>query len=229
MGFMLIRAWQSDNTVNSPAPGIRQGRPGIAGLYAMLALLAALLAGPSAMAAVPATCDIPDVVARSLPSIVSITVVRILHDDKSEPGKPSPVHLGIFVGSGFIVDPTGLIVTNKHVIEDAAAIRVTFQNRREVRAQLYASAVSIDLAVLKVNLPMALPTLSFGNSDALEMGQRVIAIGNPLGVGTSVSTGVISGGRTVISCGRRSTTTSKPTPRSIPAIPAGHCSIARAR
>ncbi len=193
MGIVLTRAWQSENVVRSPAPRRRQRRPGITGLYAMLALIVALLAGPGAMAAAPATCDVPDVVARSLPSVVNITVVRILHDDKSEPGKPSPVHLGIFVGSGFIVDPSGLIVTNKHVIEDAAVIRVTFQNRVEVPAQLYAAAVEIDLAVLKVNLPNPLPTVRFGNSDALEMGQRVIAIGNPLGVGTSVSTGVISG------------------------------------
>jgi serine protease Do len=192
MGIMLPRAWQRDNIVNPLAPHICRRRRGVARLHAALALIAALLAGPGAMAATPDTCDIQHVVARSLPSIVSITVVRILHDDKSEPGKPPAVHLGVFVGSGFIVDPSGLIVTNKHVIEDAAVIKVTFQNRKEVLGQLYASAAGIDLAVLKVNLPVPLPTVSFGNSDGLEIGQRVIAIGNPLGVGTSVTTGVVS-------------------------------------
>ena len=193
MGIVLTRAWQSENVVRSPAPRRRQRRPGITGLYAMLALIVALLAGPGAMAAAPATCDVPDVVARSLPSVVNITVVRILHDDKSDrrqavaraPGclrrlrlhrrsertyrHQQARHRGCRGDQGDLPEPV------------------------EVPAQLYAAAVEIDLAVLKVNLPNPLPTVQFGNSDALEMGQRVIAIGNPLGVGTSVSTGVISG------------------------------------
>jgi serine protease Do len=191
MEIGLTQAWQSNQGMASLAPRGRLAWRRVAGLFAAVALIAGLLAGPGAMAASTDTCDTQAVVARSLPSVVNITVVRILRDDKSEPGK-SPVHLGIFVGSGFIVDPSGLIVTNKHVIEDAAVIKVTIQDRTEVLGQLYASAAVVDLAVLKVNLPKPLPTVSFGDSDALEIGQRVIVIGNPLGVGTSVSTGVIS-------------------------------------
>ena len=192
MQIVLTRARRCNHRATPRVNRMRQGRRGVAGLGTVLALLAGLLAGPGAMAADLNACDVTGVVARSLPSVVNITVVRILRDDKADPGKPPGVHLGVFVGSGFIVDPSGLIVTNKHVIEDAAVIRVTMHNRQEIPAQLYAAAAGIDVAVLKVNLPAPLPTVSFGNSDALEIGQRVIAIGNPLGVGTSVSTGVVS-------------------------------------
>lgn len=99
----------------------------------------------------------------------------------------------IFVGSGFVVDPSGLIVTNKHVIQDAAVIRVTFHDRQQVPAKLVAAAALVDEAVLKVDMPHPLPFLRFGNSDALRLGEPVFAVGNPIGLGTSVSSGVISG------------------------------------
>ncbi|HEX4173474.1 MAG TPA: trypsin-like peptidase domain-containing protein, partial [Acetobacteraceae bacterium] len=98
----------------------------------------------------------------------------------------------VFVGTGSIIEPSGIIITNKHVIEGAALIRVTFHDKSEVPAQLIAAASLVDLALLKVNVPEPLPVLRFGNSDALKIGEPVIAIGNPLGLGTSVSTGVVS-------------------------------------
>ena len=91
-----------------------------------------------------------------------------------------------------MIDPSGIIVTNKHVIEGAAVIRVTFHDKTEVPAQLIAASNLVDLALLKVNLPKPLPALRFADSDALQVGQPVIAVGNPLGIGTSVSTGVVS-------------------------------------
>ena len=97
------------------------------------------------------------------------------------------------MGSGVVIDPSGILVTNKHVIQDAAIIRVTFNDRSRVSGQLIAAATYTDNAVLEVNVPNALPTLSFADSDAAKIGQPVVAIGNPLGIGTSVSTGVISG------------------------------------
>jgi len=157
----------------------------------LLAVIAALLCNTTANAAVPTACNISDVVAHALPSVVNISVVRVL--SKTESGQPTDDHFELFVGSGAIVDPSGLIVTNKHVIQDAAIIRVTFQNRKQVPAQLVAAAAVTDLAVLKVNVPGPLPILTFGNSDALKIGQPAIAVGNPLGIGTSVSAGVISG------------------------------------
>jgi len=157
----------------------------------LLALTVASLCATAAHATAPTECNIADVVGRALPSVVNISVVRVL--GKTESGQPTDEHFEVFVGSGAIVDPSGLIVTNKHVIQDAAIIRVTLHNRKQVPAQLVAAAAATDLAVLKVNVPEQLPTLSFGNSDALQIGQPAIAVGNPLGIGTSVSTGVISG------------------------------------
>jgi len=153
--------------------------------------IAVSLSAGAAHATAPTACNIADVVAHALPSIVNISVVRVL--SQTESGQPTYDHFEIFVGSGAIVDPSGLIVTNKHVIQDAAIIRVTFQDRQQVSAQLVAAAAYTDLAVLKVNMPHPLPALSFGDSDALRIGQPAIAVGNPLGIGTSVSTGVISG------------------------------------
>ena len=154
--------------------------------------LGALMAASPAMATPPATCDAATVVARVLPAIVNIWVAKILPETDSN-GKPTDKQqVETFVGTGFVVDPSGIIVTNKHVIQNAAMIRVTFHNRSQVTARLLAASSLIDFAMLKVNLGKPLPTLQFANSDDVEVGQPVIAVGNPLGLGTSVSAGVIS-------------------------------------
>jgi S1-C subfamily serine protease len=90
-------------------------------------------------------------------------------------------------GSGFIIDPSGIIVTNKHVIDGALSITVLFSDGDRVRATPIAVAAFIDLAVLKVDVNRPLPVLKWGNSEALRVGDAVLAIGNPLGLGTSVS------------------------------------------
>jgi serine protease Do len=143
-------------------------------------------------AAVPDTCDTAHIVARSLPAIVNITAVKVLAAGNAAPDKPAAEQFEVFVGSGVIIDPAGIIVTNKHVIKDSAMIRVTFHDRSQRQAQLIAAGDLVDLAVLKVDVPKPLPILRFANSDAVRVGQKVIAIGNPLGLGTSVSTGVVS-------------------------------------
>jgi serine protease Do len=162
-------------------------------LLAAVTAVAAFLAGPIARAAQPEACDAETVASNALSAIVNITDVRAVSKDSPIPGEPPSAHFETFVGSGVVIDPSGIIVTNKHVIQDAAIIRVTFNDRLRVSAQLVAAATYSDIAVLKVNLPNPLPTLSFANSDAAKIGQPVVAIGNPLGLGTSVSTGVISG------------------------------------
>ena len=173
---------------------------------ALLMAVAAAAVAPPAIAASPSTCDAANVVATALPAIVNIWVAKILpaEDGGGEAGKIQPAQGGraktagkeeleFFVGTGFIVDPSGVIVTNKHVIQDAALIRVTFHDRSQVPAQLIAASSLLDFAMLKVNVGKPLPTLRYADSDALQVGQPVIAVGNPLGLGTSVSTGVISG------------------------------------
>jgi serine protease DegQ len=98
------------------------------------------------------------------------------------------------VGSGFIVDAQrGYVLTNRHVIEDAQSITVTLKDRRSYRAQLVGSDRTADIAVLRtVPVPPGLQALEFGNSDALEVGDFVLAIGNPFGIGQTVTSGIVS-------------------------------------
>jgi len=167
---------------------------------AAMAAIATTSTGASADTA-PEYCDNASVVSHALSAIVNITVVRVgtgsgedtISDDTPAQDKAAPERIEVFVGSGSVIDPSGIIVTNKHVIQGAALIRVIFHDKSEVAAQLIGAASLVDLALLKVNVPHPLPTLEFGDSDALKVGQPVLAIGNPLGLGTSVSTGIVSG------------------------------------
>jgi serine protease Do len=95
-------------------------------------------------------------------------------------------------GSGFVIDPSGIIVTNKHVIDGALSIRVIFDNGNQLKAELLGAAPMLDIAVIKVNAGRPLPALSWGDSDALRVGDPVLTIGNPLGLGLSVSAGIVS-------------------------------------
>ena len=96
------------------------------------------------------------------------------------------------VGSGFIIDDRGFIVTNNHVIERADQITVVLQGGRELNATLIGTDPKTDLAVLKVEAGRALPTVGWGNSDTVEVGDWAIAIGSPFGLGSSVTAGIVS-------------------------------------
>lgn len=96
------------------------------------------------------------------------------------------------LGSGVIVRPDGIILTNNHVINGADAIKVELSDKREFDAKVLLTDERSDLAVLKVDSKEALPFLEMGNSDSLEVGDLVIAIGNPFGVGQTVTSGIIS-------------------------------------
>lgn len=97
------------------------------------------------------------------------------------------------LGSGVIVDPSGLIVTNNHVIEDGDEVKVALSDRRELDCDVVLKDEQLDLAVLKVRNPKeALPTLPLADSDQLQVGDLVLAIGNPFGVGQTVTQGIVS-------------------------------------
>jgi Do/DeqQ family serine protease len=98
------------------------------------------------------------------------------------------------LGSGVIVDAKGLVVTNQHVIKDAQEVTVVLADRREFEAKVLLSDEHADLAVLKIE-PHGepLPVLEIGDSDELEVGDLVLAIGNPFGVGQTVTSGIVSG------------------------------------
>jgi Do/DeqQ family serine protease len=96
------------------------------------------------------------------------------------------------LGSGVIVDPSGLVVTNNHVIEGMTEVKVALSDRREFEAEIVLRDPRSDLAVLKIKSDEKFPVLELGDSDAIEVGDFVIAIGNPFGVGQTVTQGIIS-------------------------------------
>jgi len=97
------------------------------------------------------------------------------------------------LGSGVIVDPDGLVVSNNHVVGDADEITVILHDRREFEARVIFTDEAADLAVLELEGASGLPTLELRDSDTLEVGDLVLAIGNPFGVGQTVTSGIISG------------------------------------
>ncbi len=97
------------------------------------------------------------------------------------------------LGSGVIVDPSGLIITNVHVIEGADEVKVALSDKREFEASIVLKDKRSDLAVLRIKDGKArFPSLQFANSDALQVGDVVLAIGNPFGVGQTVTHGIVS-------------------------------------
>lgn len=104
------------------------------------------------------------------------------------------------LGSGVIVGPDGVVITNNHVIENMTEIKVVLSDRREYEAILLFADPQTDLAVLKIDADEPFPFLEFSNSDAAEVGDVVLAIGNPFGVGQTVTSGIISAlARTAVS------------------------------
>jgi len=96
------------------------------------------------------------------------------------------------LGSGVIVDPSGLVVTNYHVVENMTDVRVALADKREFDAEIALRDPRTDLAVLRIKGGENFPTLGLGDSDALEVGDFVIAIGDPFGVGQTVTQGIVS-------------------------------------
>ncbi|KNY34929.1 Do family serine endopeptidase [Agrobacterium sp. 22-211-1] len=96
------------------------------------------------------------------------------------------------LGSGFVIDPAGYVVTNNHVIEGADAIEVIFPNGSKLKATLVGTDTKTDLSVLKVEPKTPLKAVKFGDSRSMRIGDWVMAIGNPFGLGGSLTVGVIS-------------------------------------
>jgi serine protease Do len=96
------------------------------------------------------------------------------------------------LGSGFIIDPSGYVVTNNHVVEEATDIKVTLSTGQEYVAKLIGTDAKTDLALLKIDASSRLPAVAFGDSDRMRVGDWVLAVGNPFGLGGTVTTGIIS-------------------------------------
>jgi putative serine protease PepD len=129
--------------------------------------------------------NVNEIYEHAAPGVVQITTMS---------GSGVSLPAGRALGSGFVVDKAGHIVTNYHVIEGGSnEIRVSFSNRDTVEAELVGSDPSTDLAVLRVDTAAtALTPLSLGNSDAVEVGDPVVAIGNPFGLDRTATAGIVS-------------------------------------
>jgi Do/DeqQ family serine protease len=143
-------------------------------------------------------------VKRVAPAVVNVYAAKVVRD--RNPLFDDPIFRHFFgvpggggtqvqrsLGSGVIVDPRGLIVTNVHVIEGADDIKVALTDKREFEAKLVLKDKRSDLAVLRIkDAHERFPFLEFANSDALQVGDVVLAIGNPFGVGQTVTHGIVS-------------------------------------
>jgi serine protease Do len=147
-------------------------------------------APPLAVAALP---DFSAIVASQGRSVVNIHVLRDRQDAADEPAGKAP-GLPRFtpgLGSGFIINPDGFILTNRHVVAGARKITVKFINKLELPARVVGSDELTDIAVLQVEA-RGLPAVTLGDSDQLVVGQWVLAIGAPFGLERSASQGIIS-------------------------------------
>jgi serine protease Do len=147
-------------------------------------------------AALGAPESFADLAAQVSPAVVNISIkgmgeapMKMEGDSKTVAYAP---HIIDLVGSGVIVDPTGVIVTNKHVIDNAYEITVTLNDRTTVQARLLGKGLTFDLAILKIDVDHPLPAIKVGDSDKVRVGDRVIAIGNPLGLSSTVTSGIVS-------------------------------------
>jgi Do/DeqQ family serine protease len=146
------------------------------------------------------------VVKKAQPAVVNVFASRVermpanpLFDDPifrrffGEGGGPSGrPNTAQSLGSGVIVDPSGLVVTNNHVIENMTDVKVALADKREIPAKILLRDPRTDLAVLKLTEGSNFPTMELGDSDALEVGDLTLAIGNPFGVGQTVTQGIVS-------------------------------------
>ena len=180
----------------------------------IVALIAALLLGAPASAEVRAapesaaevTLSFAPVVRRAAPAVVNV-YTRKLTRRRASPfagnpffdqflrdfGAPPRRRVENSLGSGVIMRPDGVVVTNAHVVENAVEIRVALTDRREFDAEAIFFDKAIDLAVLRLKGAHDLPSLELRDPDTLEVGDLALAIGNPFGVGQTVTSGIISG------------------------------------
>jgi serine protease Do len=143
--------------------------------------------------------DFTDLVARTKPAVVSITVA-LRATQAADEGMDTPFgmmrpqrpHAVEARASGFLIDPNGTIVTNNHVVENAKSISVMLDDGTQLPAKLIGRDKRTDLAVIKIDAGHKLPFIQLGDSSKVRPGEWVIAMGNPFGLGGSVTAGIVS-------------------------------------
>jgi serine protease Do len=181
-------------------------------MAAGLVALALPVVAPGMAAARPAPDSFADLANQLLPTVVNIATtetVKASAENEQIPDLPQDSELqklfkGLidkdkalprrvtYLGSGFVIDPSGLIVTNDHVIDQAEEITVTLNDGTSLPAKVVGRDERTDLALLRVKPSKPLPAAHFGNSDKARVGDWVVAIGNPFGLGSTVTAGIVS-------------------------------------
>lgn len=157
----------------------------------------ALFEAPSPSSSTPAPGSLSAAAKKAAPAVVSINTSKaVRHPRGNDPwfqfffgDQGGQQQAGL--GSGVIISPSGYILTNNHVVDGADEIEVALNDGRHASAQVIGTDPETDLAILKIGLDK-LPVIVLGNSDALLVGDQVLAIGNPFGVGQTVTSGIVS-------------------------------------
>jgi serine protease Do len=166
-------------------------------LLALALAVPAFAQAPTKDAALPSLAPLVDSVKGA---VVNVDVQKRLSDEQRDmlerfnlgrKGREEPLNPGS--GSGFVIDPTGIVLTNNHVVEGAVSIRVRFDDGKVLDAEVLGRDPLTDVAVVKVKGKFSsLPSVSLGDSSSVRPGDWVVAIGNPFGLASSVSAGIIS-------------------------------------
>ncbi|MDB5409858.1 MAG: serine protease [Rhodospirillales bacterium] len=188
----------------------------------VLALFTALLLGAGPAAAKPGPDGFSELAERLLPAVVNVSTTQTLKGDRQRPempefppgspfgdlfrdfldknkpkgqrpdAQPQQQRKATSLGSGFIIDASGLVVTNNHVIQDADEITVILHDDTSLKAEVVGKDTKTDIALLRIKSDKPLPFVSFGDSDKMKIGDWVLAIGNPFGLGGTVTAGIVS-------------------------------------
>ena len=157
----------------------------IKSVFVFLALSVVCLAS-NASAQYPSFADLAEKLMPSVVNISSFTAPENSENLDEETGTSESL------GSGFIIDKDGYIITNNHVIDKAESIQVTLSNNQKLEAKLIGKDPKTDLALIKIEAKTQLQPVTFGNSDKIRVGDWILAIGNPFGLGGSVTAGIVS-------------------------------------
>ncbi len=150
----------------------------------------------AALKTVASPLTIHQIYERAAPGVVQVTSTSVVQQSPNpflDPFGGPTTETAKVLGSGFVIDKAGHIVTNYHVVQGAKSVEVSFSNNERLKARIVGVDPSTDLAVLQVNAKSrALAPLQLGNSDLVQVGDSVVAIGNPLGEDRSITAGIVS-------------------------------------
>jgi serine protease Do len=169
-----------------------------------------LVMGGAVMAAQEVPSSFSGLVKKAAPAVVNIVAVKVVKssDEERSPFGPDDPFRDFFdryfgdrmprefrqgaLGTGFLIDSKGMILTNNHVVEDSTELKVKLADGKAYKARIVGRDAKTDVALIQIKTDGLLPSLPLGDSDALEVGDWLVAIGNPFGLGNTVTSGIVS-------------------------------------